>query len=106
MYITKGNRIMQILKIDNNQGTFSLDGINFIVIDKITKENILALIDIVLNSDEIIMDTYEESNLGNKAHQIIYRSIYGKLTELRSHKDAFQDECSAMYKAALEKYDS
>lgn len=104
MFITKENRIMQILKIENNQGKFSLDGVIFTLIDKITKENILRLIDIVLSNDDITMDTYDESNLGNKAHQIIYRSIYGKLTELHGHKDAFQDECSAMYKAALDKY--
>lgn len=97
---------MQILKIENNQGMFSLDGINFTIIDKITKENILVLIDLVLSNNEIVMDIYDETNLGNKAHQIIYRSIYGKLNELHSHKDAFQDECSAMYKEALDKYDN
>ena len=52
----KGNKIMQILKIENNQAKFSLDGVNFTSIDKITKESILSLINIVLDKNEIEMD--------------------------------------------------
>lgn len=75
MLIMKGNKIMKILKIENNQAKFSLDGINFTLIDKITKESILSLINIVLDKDDIEMDEYNEALLANKAHQIIYRSI-------------------------------
>ena len=61
MLIMKGNKIMQILKIENNQAKFSLDGVNFTSIDKITKESILSLINIVLDKDEIEMDEYNET---------------------------------------------
>ncbi len=106
MLIMKGNKIMKILKIENNQAKFSLDGINFTLIDKITKESILSLINIVLDKDDIEMDEYNEALLANKAHQIIYRSIYGKLYELYGHKDTFRDDCSEMYKDALSKYET
>lgn len=106
MLIMKGNKIMQILKIENNQAKFSLDGVNFTSIDKITKESILSLINIVLDKNEIEMDEYNETLLANKAHQIIYRNVYGKLCELYEHKDTFQDDCSEMYKDALNKYET
>jgi len=94
---------MQLLKIENNVGQF-LDGAGDLQpIDKITKEDLLRLVDVTLK-EEVEFDEYDEEKIKNQAHQIVYRSIYEKLRELKGRKQEFIDESERLYLAEYEKY--
>ena len=94
---------MKILEIKDSKGFFSIDGINWADIDKIDKENLIELANLVLKSS-VEMDEYKEDSIANQAHQIIYKSIYGKLVILQSDKDKFKDESDRLYMEAIEQY--
>lgn len=94
---------MKYLKIEDNKGSYSLDGENFKAIDEIDKNDLLKLLDLALN-DEFEMDEYKQELIGNQAHQIIYKNIFEKLRELNSNLTRFKDESQSQYKEALKKY--
>lgn len=99
----KGKKYMRILKIDQNKGYFSLDGEEWLELDKLTKESILALLDLIISGDAE-MDEYSEEKLKQPAHGIIYRNLYQKLSELSSNKDKFKRESESLYKESIDKY--
>src|SRR5690606_38433285 len=97
---------MKYLKIENHKGYFIKDKNNPTVwteIDQIEKDDLLNLLDIATN-EEFELDTYDEANLGNKAHQIIYKHIAEKFTTFLNNKSRFKDEADNLFKAAIEKY--
>ncbi|MBU1862495.1 MAG: hypothetical protein KKH94_02385 [Candidatus Omnitrophica bacterium] len=94
---------MKILKIEDNKGLFSFDGSKWTPIDEMDKEHLMNLVNLVLTSS-IEMDEYNETNIGNQAHQIIYKSIYEKFITLQSNKEKFKDESERTYLEAIEKY--
>jgi len=97
---------MKYLKIEDNKAFFIKDKAqpeNWNEIDKIEKEDLMNLIDFA-TEDDFEMDVYNEDILANKAHQIIYKSIYEKLNIFLTNKDRFKDQTENVYKEALEKY--
>lgn len=100
----KGEKIMKCLKIENNKGFYSINGDDWIIIDKINKDHIMKLVELILDDISIEMDEYDETNLANAAHKIIYSNIWGKLKELENRKTSFKDESERLYKDAMEKY--
>lgn len=94
---------MKILKIENTKGFFSLNGEQYSPIDEIDKVNLMNLVNLVLKSS-VLMDEYNDVNIGNQAHQIIFKSIYEKLKTLQNNKDKFRDESDRLYQDAIEKY--
>ncbi|HHC6477519.1 TPA: hypothetical protein ACN34M_000295 [Vibrio parahaemolyticus] len=94
---------MKRLKIERSQATYTVDGINWVSIEKIGKEDLLFLVDAVFEED-FDMDNPDESRIGNEAHKIIYENIYKKFKKLIEEKKNFQDESEIKYKDALEKY--
>ncbi len=97
---------MKYLKIDNNKAFFIKDKAqpeNWTEIDNIEKEDLMKLLDFA-TEDDFEMDDYNEGLLANKAHQIIYKSIYEKLNIFLTNKDRFKDQTEGVYKEALEKY--
>ena len=94
---------MKYLKIDDNKGHFTTDGFSWLPIDQIDKNQLLKLLDFALEED-FEMDEFSEKHLANQAHQIIYKNIYEKLTELRENRTRFKDKSEALYKTAIEKY--
>ena len=50
------------------------------------------------------MDEYNEDGVANKAHQIIYKSLYGKFKDLKDKKQIFNEESDKVYKDAIEHY--
>lgn len=96
---------MKCLKIDNGKGEFSVDGVNFLSLDKITKEDILILIDITLDpSSSIEMDVYDADAFTNPAHKMIYDHLYDKFTDLVANKDQFVSEVNEKYQDVYERY--
>jgi hypothetical protein len=98
---------MKYLRIENNKGYFQIpaerEEAAWNEIDTIAKEDLMQL-----NNKEVEgnfeMDVYAEDKLANTAHQIIYKRIYEKFTDLLSKRDMFADELESTYKSALEKY--
>lgn len=100
----KGEEIMKCLKIENGKGYFRNDEDDYQEIDKISKEDILYLLNIATSDDEFEMDACDDVNLKNEAHKIIYRSLHQKFSELLNNKTRFKDECSGLFQTAIEKY--
>ncbi|MDB1122232.1 hypothetical protein [Vibrio algarum] len=94
---------MTHLKIEHSQGKYSLDLVEYKPIDEITKEDLLALVDIVLTNG-FQMDNPDEHEIKNDAHKIIYTNIYLKLKKLIDDKKSFKDESEMKYKEAIDKY--
>lgn len=104
--MTEKSKAMKYLKIDDNKGYFLQQKDStpeWIEIDKISKDNLLSLLNSAI-SDDFEMDVYDEAKLANKAHQIIYKSVVEKFTDLIAMKSKFKDESESYYKEALEKY--
>jgi hypothetical protein len=94
---------MQLLKIENNQGAFLGSDGTFKPVDSITKDDLLRLVDSTLTG-EAAFDAYDEEMIKNPAHQIVYKSVYEKLRELKERKQEFIDESERTYLADYEKY--
>ena len=96
---------MKYLTIDNAQGVYRVNGstADMKTIDQITKEDLLILLDLCLG-DDFEMDPYDASKIKNAAHQIIYKNIYQKLDSLRTQRERFVDEKTALYVKAIGDY--
>lgn len=95
---------MKYLKIENNKGHYLNQSGEWIEIDKISKEDLMYLLNKAV-SDEFEMDAFVEESIGHKAHQIVYKSIHEKFAELLANKNVFKDECDSLFKSAIEKYE-
>jgi hypothetical protein len=94
---------MKALKIDNSQGYFLTEEGNYEPIDKLDKNVLLTLVNLALE-DGFEIDAYDEDQLRNQAHQIIYKSISEKLFDLHQRRQQFRDESENMYLEEYEKY--
>lgn len=94
---------MKYFKIEKGKGYFLNLENEFIEIDKITKDDLLNLSAKAIDS-EFLFDVYDENNLHNKAHQIIYKNLIEKFSGLLDNRSRFKDESERLYKDALEKY--
>ncbi len=94
---------MIYLKIEDNKGYYQLGLGEWSEIDKIDKDDLLVLLNKAIETD-FEMNGFEPEILGNKAHQIIYKNLYEKFSELLENKDRFKDESEQLYKKAIEKY--
>lgn len=96
---------MTYLKIENNKGHYRVDATKdeWTELDQIGKDELLKLLNIATTL-EFSMDEYKDELLQNPAHNILYKNIYNKFTELLGNKTRFQDSVNAMYKSAIDKY--
>lgn len=96
---------MQLLKIEKNSGYYYDNQGKFATIDKITKDDILRLVNLTLDTNqEVEFDEYNDDNLKNCAHQIIYKSILEKLQGLKKRRQEFIDESERLYLKEYERY--
>lgn len=97
---------MKLLKIENHNGKFSTDGVNFIEIEKISKDDILKILEKVLSESEILIDESNEENMkiNSPAQKIIYDNIYEKVREVIEEKDEINSFEEDEYYVALRKY--
>ena len=94
---------MKLLSIDSNAGFYLDDSGQYSPIDKITKEDLLRLVDLTLQAD-VEFDAYDENAIKNQAHQIVYKSVFEKLRGLKGRKKEFVDESERLYLKEYEKY--
>lgn len=95
---------MKLLKIEDNLGYYCDNQGEFATVDKITKDDILRLVNLTLSEEEVEFDEYKDDNLKNQAHQIIYKSIFDKLQELKERRKEFKDESDRLYLSEYERY--
>ena len=88
---------MKLLKIENGQGYYLENEESFSPINEITKEKLMMLVDIVFEKEAVELDEYDEQQIKNKAHQIVYKNIYEKLHSLRGRRQEFIDESKRQY---------
>lgn len=94
---------MKILRIDNRKGQFSINGTDFVDIDKINKEQMLSMLDLLLQND-CDMDPYVDDSIPNEAQQIIYKAIYEKFLSIKNDKETLLNFKEDTFKEAIEKY--
>ena len=99
----KGGKDMKLLKIENNCGYYLNAQEVFAPVDKITKEDLLRLVNLTLEG-EVEFDGYNDERLKNQAHQIIYKSVFEKLQGLSERRQEFIDESERQYLQEYERY--
>src|SRR5690606_40189613 len=99
-----GGKPMKLLKIEASCGYYRrVDG-SYLPLDKMTKEDLLQLVDWTLCEDNTELDDYDENNIKNQAHQIIYKSVHRKLGDLRGRRQEFMDESARLFVEDYKKY--
>lgn len=93
---------MKYLEIKNNKGYYWNDK-TMVEIDQINKDDLLKLLD-KAGEEAFEIDKFDEKQLQNKAHQIIYKSIYSKLKEFLDDKQRFTREVDELYAKAIGEY--
>jgi hypothetical protein len=102
-HMMTGETLMKHLRINSGKGQFSIDGSAWTDIDRIGKDEILALVHLATSAD-FDLDQHDRDLIQNPAHEIIYRNLAMKFTELSSARDRFRDESQHLYREALQKY--
>lgn len=99
-----GDKDMKLLEIKDDKGYYYDNKGELATIDKITKDDILRLVNLTLGEEEVEFDEFSDDNLKNQAHKIIYKSIFEKLQDLKKRKQEFIDESERLYLSEYEKY--
>ena len=94
---------MKLLSINNGSGLYLGESGEYNPVDKITKEDLLMLVNMTLQK-EVMFDEYDEKAIKNQAHQIVYKSVFERLRSLRDRKQEFIDESERLYLKEYEKY--
>lgn len=95
---------MKLLRISEYVGQFLAANGEYSPIDKIAKDDLLRLVDRTLDEGEVELDTYDGQEIKNQAHQVIYKSIFQKLTDLRKRRQEFMDESARLFLDEYERY--
>lgn len=103
MLMSIGEAGMKVLKIENSQGHYLTEEDGYETVDKIDKVILLRLVNLALE-DDFEIDEFDEEELKNQAHQIIYKSISAKLNDLHQKRNQFRDESERLYLDEYEKY--
>ena len=94
---------MKLLKTEDDHGHYLGDEGDFVPIDKITKEDLLRLVNLTL-AEDVEFDEYDDETIKNQAHQILYKSIFEELASLKERRQEFTDESERLYLEEYEKY--
>ena len=78
----------------------------FLPIDRLKKSELLYLVNDLIDSDEFVMDEFDDGLIKNAAHKIIYKSVYNKFIELKTNKKAFKEQYNTLFEDALNKYNA
>lgn len=103
MHMTTGGKDMKLLSIEGSLGLYLGDSGQYNPMDKITKEDLLRLVNLTLQED-VEFDGYDENAIKNQAHQIVYKSVFEKLRGLKDRKQEFIDESERLFLKEYEKY--
>lgn len=74
------------------------------VISEIKGNDILRLLKLIFEDSDFRIAPYDDDNIKNEVHNIIYKNIYKQFEEIIRNKDNILDENTARYKDVIEKY--
>lgn len=74
-------------------------------IEDISKEDLLSIVDYILEND-FELDLYQEGIIPNQVQDVIYKSLWQKLSLLKDEKDKIISEVDSLFKDAENKYNS
>lgn len=94
---------MKLLKIEDKLGHYLGSDGSYHEIDKITKDDLLRIMEKVLDKSGGL-DEYDEEAIKNQAHQVVYKSIYSNLKALEDRRQEFIDESERLYLEDYKKY--
>lgn len=94
---------MKLLKTKSNLGHYLCESGQYNPIDKITKKDLLRLVNLTLQED-VEFDEYDENIIKNEAHRIVYKSVLGKLKGLHDRKQEFVDQSERLFLKEYERY--
>lgn len=97
---------MKLLRISESAGHFLNATGGYTAIDQIKKEDLLRLANMTLHEEVADYDQYDDALVKNQAHQVIYKSVYLKLTQLRTRKKEFLDESARLFLDDYDRYRS
>ena len=96
---------MKVLKIDNKKCFYSKDGINYMPITDISKDDIYSILGIIYTSSDYSIDEVNEQiEILNDVEKIIYTNIYGQLQTFIQNKETLKNEIDSELKDVLNKY--
>lgn len=96
---------MKVLKIDNKKCFYSKDGINYIPITDISKDDIYSILGTIYNSSDYIIDEInEQTEISNDVERIIYTNIYEQLQTFIQNKETLKNEIDFELKEVIDKY--
>ena len=96
---------MIVLKIDNKKCFYSKDGINYMPITDISKDDIYSILGIIYTSSDYSIDEVnEQTEILNDVEKIIYTNIYGQLQTFIQNKETLKNEIDSELKDVLNKY--
>jgi hypothetical protein len=98
-----GGISMKLLKIENHLGHYRTEDGTYHKVDQITKEALLWILEKVLDGSGEL-DEYDENELKNQAHQVVYKSIYSNLKALEDRRDEFIDESERLFLDDYKRY--
>jgi hypothetical protein len=96
--------LMMLLKIEEPNGFFLGKNGNYVSIDMIDKEELLRLVGLTLSDETAEIDKFDDSKIKNQAHQVIYRSVSQKLSDLKARRKVFVDSTARLFLAEYERY--
>jgi len=99
---------MKILKIEDNVGEFTIDGINYKNINELNRNDIFSILLKILESPEnsIEFDEVTDTNvILNDAQKVIYEKIYNKLSATAAKRNEILETVNNEVTPILEKYD-
>lgn len=96
---------MKILKIEDKKGFFLKKSLEYESIDKITKEWLYDLIELVIENKESVFDDSNIIEIVNPAQKIIYTNLHSRLLEIKSQRETILSNKNKVYREAFEKYD-
>lgn len=96
---------MNYTKIENSSVYFRLnEDMDWKPISEIQGDDLILILEKALIEDEFELAEYNNELIKNEAHNIIYKSIYEKIDEIRHDRENILDENLQRYIDVIEKY--
>ena len=96
---------MNYTKIDKSSVFFRLNEVmDWKPISDIEGDDLITLLEKALEEDEFELIEYNNELIKNEAHNIIYKSIYEKISEIRNDRENILDEHLQRYSEVIDKY--
>ena len=96
---------MDLLRIEDKVGYFSLDVTSEKVVSEVTNEDIRAAVELLLDADDIDISIDEDtSTIANPAQRIVFEQLRVDFKEVLDSRQSILENIDSMFAAAEAKY--